>query len=84
MLKDKDIKKALNCVEKAAYTKEQLEVYDRWKIDILTARSMLDDAKEEKARDVTLKALKKGMSVEDISDITGLSKQEIELIINQN
>jgi len=28
----------------AAYTKEQLETYDKWKMDILTERSMIDDA----------------------------------------
>jgi predicted transposase YdaD len=31
-------------MEKAAYTKEQLEIYDKCKIDTMTARSMISDA----------------------------------------
>jgi predicted transposase/invertase (TIGR01784 family) len=38
------IREAVSYMEKSAYTKEQLETYDKWKIDLMTARSMLDDA----------------------------------------
>ena len=78
---------AIGYMERAAYTKEQLEAYDKWKIDVLTERGMIDDAKEEgkiegrteEKNGIALKMIKKGMSIEDISDLTGLS---IELIKN--
>jgi len=38
---------AIEYIEKAAYTKEQLEAYDKWKINAMTERSALNDAKKE-------------------------------------
>ena len=96
LLAEKDICEAIGYMERSAYTKEQLIAYDKWKIDTMTARSMLDDAEgigrvkgraeeraiseaklqEEKIK-ITIKALKKGMSIEDVSDMTGLSIEEI-------
>ena len=95
-------REAVSYMEKAAYTKGQLETYDKWKIAAMTERSAFSDAikegiekgmregmkegmkegrkegmKEEKIA-IALKALEKGMSIEDIGDITGLSKQQIE------
>ena len=34
-------------VGRAAYTKEQLQTYDKWKINMLAERGMIDDAREE-------------------------------------
>jgi predicted transposase/invertase (TIGR01784 family) len=82
-------REAIGYMEKAAYTKEQLVVYDKWKIAAMTERSALCDARKEgreegreegraegenkKALAVAQKLLTKGMSVEDVSDTTGLS-----------
>jgi predicted transposase/invertase (TIGR01784 family) len=46
---------AASYVEKAAYTKEELAKYDKWKIDLLSAQSMLDDAE--------MKGLEKGEAI---------------------
>jgi predicted transposase/invertase (TIGR01784 family) len=73
---------ALGYMERAAYTKEQLFTYDKWKIDILTEGGIIDDAKEEKTIEIALKALEKGMAIEDISEITGLSVMQIEELLN--
>ena len=68
-------------MEKAAYTKEQLEAYDKWKMAAMTERSALKDAKIEgkieRTIEIALKMLKRGMSTEDICDYTGLSIQQI-------
>jgi len=45
-------REAVRYMEKAAYSKEQLAQYDKWKIDLLSAQSMLYDSEE--------KGLKKG------------------------
>jgi predicted transposase/invertase (TIGR01784 family) len=58
LLGNDHIREAVGYMEKSAYTKEQLETYDKWKIDMMSARSMLDDAmaiglkkgEEERAR----------------------------------
>jgi predicted transposase YdaD len=34
-------------MKRAAYTKEELEAYDKWKIDIMTERSAINDARNE-------------------------------------
>jgi predicted transposase YdaD len=43
-LENEHLREAVGYMEKAAYTKEQLTAYDKWKVDLMTARSMLDDA----------------------------------------
>jgi len=99
LMRNKEIREAVGYMERSAYTKEQLEQYDKVKIDILTALSMLDDAEtkgrvegraegrvegeQKKATDVVKKLIEKGMSIEDASDITGLSKEQIEQIFNK-
>ena len=87
MLAHKHTREAVGYMEKAAYTKEQLEAYDRWKIAAMTERSALKDAKKEGKIEgkieIALKALKKGMSVEDVSEITDLSIQQIEELKKQ-
>ena len=84
-------------MEKAAYTKEQLAAYDKWKIAAMTERSAINDAlrkgkaigleegeaigEQKKAILIAKNLLKKGMSMEDVSDATGLSKQQIEELV---
>ena len=103
LLEHKEIREAVSYTKKAAYTKEQLTAYDQWKINLITARSMLDDAEDtgiakgeviglekgeaigehKKACLVALKALEKGMTVEDASELSGLSIQQIEQLIKK-
>ena len=86
LLENELTREAVEYMERSAYTKEQLDAYDKWKIDAMTERSAINDAKREgeaigeqkKAVAVALKVLKMGMSIEDASDISGLSKEQIE------
>ncbi|MCL2726811.1 MAG: Rpn family recombination-promoting nuclease/putative transposase [Bacteroidales bacterium] len=72
---------AIEYLEKAAYTKEQLEVYDKWKIAAMTERSALKDARKEGVmegiKEIALKMLKKGVSINEICDYTGLSQEKV-------
>jgi len=78
-------REAVGYMEKAAYTKEQLAAYDKWKIAAMTERSAINDAKREgehtKAVMIAQKALEMGMSVEDTSKLTDLSEQQIKELI---
>ena len=117
LLANDDIREAISYMERAAYTKAQLAAYDKWKIDTMTATSMLSASKAEglaiglekgeaiglekgeviglekgeviglekgeviggrkKALIIAQNLLQKGLSIEDVSDATGLSKEEI-------
>ena len=112
LLENKLTREAVGYVEKAAYTKEQLEAYDKWKIAAMTERSALKDAKregltegrteglaegrvegraEERAKgevrlreretEIALNMLKNGVSIEIVSNSTGLSIQQIKEIL---
>ena len=107
LLAHKHTREAVGYMEKAAYTKEQLEAYDRWKIAAMTERSALKDAKKEglvegeatgiakgevigiakgvekEKVETVIRMYKKGKSVEDISDATDLSPQQINELIKQ-
>ena len=92
LLENDDIRETVSYMERAAYTKAQLAVYDKLKIDTMTATSMLSASKEEglkegevigeqkKAVSIARNLLQKGMSIADVSDATGLSRQQIEEI----
>jgi len=67
---------------------------DYLKIDLISERSMLDDAEKrrikkrnkrraKKTRIIAQKLLNKGMSIEDVGDATGLTIQQIEEILNK-
>jgi len=96
LLENDDTREAVSYMERAAYTKEQLFTYDKWKIDILTERSIIDDAlrkgeaigeaigleKGERKQALTIaqKALNMGMSEEDVIKITGLNKEDLSML----
>ena len=44
LLENEYIREAVGYMEQSAYTKEQLDAYDKWRIDAMTERSILDDA----------------------------------------
>jgi len=74
LLENELTREAIGYIEKAAYTKGQLEYYDKWKIAVMTERSVLKDAIKE----IATKMLKNNMPLEDICNYTGLSMQQIE------
>jgi predicted transposase/invertase (TIGR01784 family) len=47
LLANADTREAVGYMERAAYTKEQLLTYDKWKINILTEQGLLEEAKAE-------------------------------------
>ena len=75
-------REAVDYMEKAAYTKEQLAAYDRWKIAAMTERSALKDARKEGIMEgitkTALKMLRDGMAIEHVCKYTGLSRQKID------
>jgi predicted transposase/invertase (TIGR01784 family) len=75
-------REAISYMEKAAYTKGQLEVYDKWKIAAMTERSALKDAKKEGKMEgiieIAINLLKENISIVSIENVTGLSKEQIE------
>ena len=82
LLRDDNIREAIGYMERAAYTKEQLQKYDKWKINVLTERGMIDDAIEDGMlkgkQEIAQTMLKDGMSVEIVCKYTSLSKQQVE------
>jgi len=97
LMKNELTREAIKYMEQAAYTKEQLDEYYNRKIDVMTERSVLIYAKKEgkiegeiegkmkgkmeEKIEIAKKLLLKGMSNEDVSGVTGLSKQQIEELI---
>jgi predicted transposase/invertase (TIGR01784 family) len=92
LVKNKLIREAIHLVEKAAFTKEELAQYDQWKIDLLTAQSMLDEAeaigvekgRTEERETTVIKGHKAGHSLELIASFTGLTIEEIPQILNKH
>ena len=99
MMKNKLIKEALGYMERSAYTKEELDAYQQWKIDAMTATAMIENARAEgeaageargeargelkKANAIALKLLKKGMSIEEVIEMTEISVEEINDLMNK-
>jgi predicted transposase/invertase (TIGR01784 family) len=96
LLDNEEICEAVGYMERAAYTKEQLMTYDKWKINVLTERGMIDDARAEGEASgiaksegkwrkekigIAIKMLKKGIILEEVQDMTNLSIQQIEEIL---
>jgi len=63
LLEDELIREALSCTEVAAYTKEELDAYDKVKINILTARCLITDALEEGLEKGMEKGMEKGEAI---------------------
>jgi len=86
LLENEEIREALGYMERAAYTKNQLFSYDKWKIDVMTERGIIDDAKLEgikagkieRTLDIAIEMLKGGIAADMVGKYTGLSKEQIE------
>jgi len=88
LLENEYTREAVEYMERSGYTKEQLAIYDKWKIAAMSERSALKDARREgeisKAVAVALKMHHKGMSMEDICNYTDLSQAKVKELISRN
>jgi hypothetical protein len=75
LMENDHTREALAYVEKGAYSKEQLVAYDKWKIDLMTARSMLDDAEEKGLEKGRAEGEEKGL---EKGEVIGLEKGRAE------
>ena len=99
LLDNEEVREAIGYVERGAYTKEQLEAYDKWKIDVMTARGMIDAALNEgraegealglekgeinNQKKVIANGIRAGYSIEIISTVSGLTIEEVMKIIEE-
>ena len=63
LLEDNEICEAISYIERAAYTKAQLAAYDKWKIDTMTATSMLSASKVEGLEEGKAIGLEEGKAI---------------------
>ena len=61
LLENELTREAIGYMERAAYTKAQLEAYDKWKIAAMTERSALKDARKEGIKEGIKEGMEKGM-----------------------
>jgi len=86
LLQSPEIKEALDCLQESAFTEAELESYDRYWDSISSEKTLFHDAevrgkkegKIEGMREIAKKMLKAGISVQEISNFTDLTKEEIE------
>jgi len=82
LLKNKEICEAVKCLEEGSLSKEELNVYDRVRDAVKVKRTLIRGAirrGEAKGKaEVAQKMKQKGMSNENIAEITGLTIEEIE------
>lgn len=81
LLSSPETAEALEIVETAGYTPEELEAYNKYWLDISTERSALAES-EAKGRvaeklEMARKMLARNYPIEDIAEMTGLSAEEI-------
>ncbi len=91
-----EIAQALELTKESAYTKAELEAYDKYWDSIRTEKTLIADAEakgEERGRQegrfaekvsVILNGLKKGLTISQLSQITELNEQEVINILNEN
>jgi predicted transposase/invertase (TIGR01784 family) len=92
LLANEYIREAVHYTEVSAYNKYQLLAYDRAKMDVMTARSMLSDSKdegrmegrEEERFEIAKQCLREGMSIAMVSKITKLPVEKVERIQAQS
>jgi predicted transposase/invertase (TIGR01784 family) len=89
LLDNEEICEAVGYVERGAYTKEQLDLYYKWKIDYMTTRGMIDTALTQgraegevnNQKKVISNGIRVGYSIEIISTMSGLTTEEVMKII---
>ena len=87
LLENEETCEAVNYAKRAAYNKNQLDAYDKWKIDVMTERSALQDAimegKTEEKIEIAINLLKSGISIDIVNSATGLSIKQIQKLIDK-
>jgi len=80
-------REAVEYMKRSAYTKEQLDAYNQWKIDTMTARSMIENAeikgRAEEREKMLINSHRSGLPVETISTITGLTPEQVTEILKR-
>ena len=96
LLENELTKEALGYVERSAYTKEQLDAYLDWKINIMTEISIYDDFFEKgiekgiekgeakKTEQIVINSHRAGIPIETIAVITNLTTEQIIEILKQH
>jgi predicted transposase/invertase (TIGR01784 family) len=78
------IREAYGALAEYAFTPEELLEYERYDMQQDAENTRLKDAEGrgglKKAKETATKMLSRGMSIEDISDLTGLSVEDVENI----
>ncbi|MCP4137529.1 MAG: Rpn family recombination-promoting nuclease/putative transposase, partial [bacterium] len=91
---EKELLEAYEVASKYNWTKEELEVYDYWSIKEQDVKGSIelaaDEAREEEREkadkekiDMILRMHKKGMSIEDIAEIAGISVERVKEILDE-
>jgi predicted transposase/invertase (TIGR01784 family) len=80
-LENKEIMEAMENLHVSGFTKAELETYDKYWDTIRTEKTLhsgfYDKGKSDEKRDIACTALKMGMTIKDVSLLTGLSEEEI-------
>ncbi|MDR0700164.1 MAG: Rpn family recombination-promoting nuclease/putative transposase, partial [Tannerella sp.] len=88
LLSNKDIRKALDICEESCFTDEELDIYEHYWDAISTEKAALstshEEGKAEGLAETAIRCAKRGMSVEEIAELTALSVDEIRMILKQN
>ncbi|RDC66317.1 Rpn family recombination-promoting nuclease/putative transposase [Adhaeribacter pallidiroseus] len=79
-LRERIFEKLFETAEIAKFTPEQVRSYEDSLKYYRDLKNSLDTAREEKAIEIARRALKMGLAVNDITELTGLSSQAIEHI----
>ncbi len=81
LLSSPETAEALEIVETAGYTPEELEAYNKYWLDISTERSALAESEAKGAKQNAIatakKMLAKNYPIDDIAELTGLSADEV-------
>jgi len=84
-LENKEIMEAMENLHVSGFTKAELETYDKYWDTIRTEKTLhagfydkgMAEGKAEEKREIARTALKMGMSIKEIAQLTGLSEEEI-------
>lgn len=87
-----EIAEAVSLFKETSYTQEELEQYDRYWDVLRTQNTLIHDAKEEGkalgrvelAKEMIIRGNEEGLSIEILSSISGLSKEEVLKIISEH
>lgn len=91
LLNNTELREAIEYLQESAFTNEELEAYDKYWDQIRIERTLIDDAlikgkiegENEEKKKVAIILNKKGFSIDIISEITGLTIIELEILFTK-